>query len=39
MKDEKLWFGMSEEEWEEERKRIRKIQDRHFQNGIPSEGR
>ena len=33
MKDEKLWFGMSEEEWEEERKRIRKIQAKHFHEG------
>lgn len=26
----KLWFDMTEEQWQEERKRIRELQDRHF---------
>ena len=26
----KLWTGLSEKEWQEERKRIREMQDRHF---------
>lgn len=30
MKEEKLWSGMTEEEWKKERERIRNIQDRHF---------
>jgi len=30
MKEEKLWFDMSEEEWKRERERIRKLQEEHF---------
>ena len=30
MKEEKPWSLMTEDEWEMERERIRKIQDRHF---------
>jgi hypothetical protein len=30
MKEEKLWFDMSEEEWKKERERIRKTVEAHF---------
>ena len=30
MKEEKPWSVMTEEEWEKERARIRKLQDMHF---------
>lgn len=29
-KEEKPWSAMTDEQWEKERERIRKIQDRHF---------
>ena len=29
-KEEKHWSGMNEKEWEEERKRIRRIQEKHY---------
>jgi hypothetical protein len=38
MKEGKRWSAMTEEQWKEERVRVRKIQDRHFQNGIRGEG-
>ena len=38
MKEQKMWSAMTDEEWKEERERIRRIQDRHFQNAIMSEG-
>ena len=30
MKEEKLWFNMSEKAWQKERERIRKIVEAHF---------
>jgi len=30
MKEEKLWFNMTKNEWKAERKRIQEIQARHF---------
>lgn len=33
MTEQKQWFNMTDEEWAEERERIRKIQDRHFHEG------
>ena len=29
-KEEKLWSEMTDEEWKEERKRVRKIQEKHY---------
>ena len=33
IKEEKHWSDMNEKEWEEERKRIRRIQDKHYEFG------
>ena len=36
-KEEKLWFGMTEEEWKREREKVRRTQEAHYKEGTKNE--